>query len=366
MKRSGAVVILFLSFLGLWAAIAAAAGPAVPEATYVAGEYRFDGPDTLPAGWVTLRITNAGHELHQLQVVKLADKKSVPDIILTLTEHPDEIPSWMHPFGGPNGVMPGGEALATVHLAPGQYLLICLVPDKDGVFHVIRGMHKAVTVTPTTGRPAKEPKAAVTITAKDYVFIVSGEIRAGDRMVRVDNVGTQPHEVLLVELPSDKTIHDFAVTPPESHDGTEGRPVGGLASIGAGMHGYFSYAFRPGRYGIICLFPDEIGRLHFTRGMLWNSRSSSWKARERFHATGPGRAICVCSGGEPECVGQQPSRSLRGLLLEGVNLPACGIVLYLDSVPEHGNIRSHTARLVTGDLLDGDDLDSLAIGLLLI
>ena len=270
MKKAGTGTILALSILSVLAITTAvwAAGPAVSEATYVAGEYRFDGPDVLPAGWVTLRITNAGHELHQLQMVKLVGKKAVPDLIQALKEHPDEIPSWMQPFGGANGVLPGGEARATIQLTPGQYLLICLVPDKDGLFHSLRGMHKAVTVTASTGRPQKEPKAAVTIAAKDYVFALSGEIRAGLRMVRVDNVGTQPHEVLLVELPNDQTIHDFAVTPPESQDGTDGKPVGGLASIGAGRHGYFTHVFVPGRYGVICLFPDEIGRLHFTRGML--------------------------------------------------------------------------------------------------
>ncbi|MBI5854399.1 MAG: hypothetical protein HZB35_04065 [Nitrospirae bacterium] len=270
MKKAGTGTILVLSIMGILAMTTAvwAAGSAALEANYVAGEYRLEGPDTLPPGWVTLRITNVGRELHQLQLVKLVGKKAVPDLIQALKEHPDEIPPWMQPFGGPNGVLPGGEARATVQLTPGQYLLICLVPDKDGVFHVILGMHKALTVTASAGRPQKEPKAAVTITAKDYVFALSGEIRAGLQMVRVDNVGTQPHEVLLVELPRDKTIYDFAISPPESQDGTDGKPVGGLASIGAGMHGYFTHAFVPGRYGVICLFPDEIGRLHFTRGML--------------------------------------------------------------------------------------------------
>jgi uncharacterized cupredoxin-like copper-binding protein len=268
MRRLVVIVSCVLWVIGRAGFSPAAAEPAIPEAGYVVGEYQFDGPDTLPAGWVTLVMTNGGHELHQLQVVKLGDKKGVPDIILALTDHPDEIPSWMQPLGGVNGVMPGGRGRATIHLAPGQYLLLCLIPDKDGVFHAIRGMQKAVTVSDATGRPAKEPKAGVTITAKDYVFAIAGEVRAGERVVRVNNVGTQPHEALLVELPPDKTIHDFAITPPEAHDGTDGKPVGGLASIGGRQHGYFTHNFVPGRYGVICLFPDEIGRLHYTRGML--------------------------------------------------------------------------------------------------
>ncbi len=268
MRAWRTVLGIVLATVWLWPASLKAAGPGIPEISYVAGEYQFDGPDQLPSGWVSLRITNGGHELHQLQVVQLSDKKGVPDVILALTDHPDAIPPWMHPFGGPNGVMPGDEARATIRLAPGRYLLVCLVPDKDGVFHVIRGMQKSVTVTAPSGPAPKVPNAAVTITAKDYVFVMSGEVPAGARTIRVDNVGTQPHEALLVELPPEKTIHDFAVTPPEAHDGTDGRPVGGLASIGPGAHGYFTHTFKSGRYGVICLFPDEIGRLHFTRGML--------------------------------------------------------------------------------------------------
>ena len=73
MKKAGTGTILALSILSVLAMTTAvsAAGSAALEANYVAGEYRFDGPDTLPPGWVTLRITNAGHELHHARVRRL-------------------------------------------------------------------------------------------------------------------------------------------------------------------------------------------------------------------------------------------------------------------------------------------------------
>ena len=44
--------------------------------------------------------------------------------------------------------MPGGKAFVEVDLAPGEYGLICFVPDsKDGKGHYRHGMAKKVTVS---------------------------------------------------------------------------------------------------------------------------------------------------------------------------------------------------------------------------
>ena len=52
------------------------------------------------------------------------------------------------PCTGVNGIVPGGKAFVEVDLAPGEYGLICFVPDsKDGKGHYRHGMAKKVTVS---------------------------------------------------------------------------------------------------------------------------------------------------------------------------------------------------------------------------
>ena len=44
-------------------------------------------------------------------------------------------------------IQPRTEAFLTLRLAPGRYLLSCLIPAKDGRSHVVKGMTTLLTVT---------------------------------------------------------------------------------------------------------------------------------------------------------------------------------------------------------------------------
>ena len=59
---------------------------------------------------------------------------------------PSRMPAWVTFVGGPNAVIPGQEAVATMNLAEGDYLLICLIPNKQGVPHLALGMQKPLSV----------------------------------------------------------------------------------------------------------------------------------------------------------------------------------------------------------------------------
>ena len=50
------------------------------QATFSASDYRFEGPDRIPAGQTTVRLRNRGKEPHQLQLLKLDDGKSPADL----------------------------------------------------------------------------------------------------------------------------------------------------------------------------------------------------------------------------------------------------------------------------------------------
>lgn len=236
---------------------------------FVARDYGFDGPAHIPAGVTTLQVVNKGQDLHHVQLLKLLQGKTAADFRAALKANPAGFPAWIKFVGGPNAVTPGSKSLATMMLTEGEYLLICLIPDKAGVPHVALGMEKSLSVTAAKGAVGSEPKAGVTITQADYHFALSSGVTAGTHTIRVINHGTQPHEVVLVKLAPGAAVTDFAAAfEPGASGPPPGMPVGGVVGIETGDHAYFTSRFEPGRYGLICFFPDPAtGKPHFAQGM---------------------------------------------------------------------------------------------------
>src|SRR5687767_10686499 len=99
------------------------------EATFSAWDYRFDGPETIPAG------------------------QTPDDLAVALKSGAQSIPSWAKQMGGPNGVAAGHAAQATLYLEPGSYVIVCGIPGKNHQTHAVLGMQKALRVTGTKPPP---------------------------------------------------------------------------------------------------------------------------------------------------------------------------------------------------------------------
>jgi hypothetical protein len=173
--------------------------------------------------------------------------------------------------GGPNGVVEGARSSTLQVLTPGDYVLVCWLPDPAGTPHLTLGMTKSVTVT--AGTPKRVPEIApdITITLADFSYTLSRPISAGKHIVRVVNEGHQVHETLVVQLPAKGTAKAFgaALTPGTPEFGPPpGKPVGGVVGVAPGDHALFQMDFPKGRYGLLCLFPDpDTGQPHFEKGM---------------------------------------------------------------------------------------------------
>ena len=266
--------ILFLS-VGVASAEASSAGSqntATPgggqAVVFVARDYGFSGPDRLPAGRTTVRIVNEGQDLHHIQFLKLLRGKSASDFRAAIAADAGRLPSWVEHAGGPNAHLPGSEAAATVNLTEGDYVLICWIPDKNGVPHVVLGMQKALSVR--GGKPTKvsTPQPAVSVKQVDYQFILSKPIRAGLQTIEVRNHGTQPHELVVVRLSPGASVQDVVASfEPGASGPPKGVLVSGITGIEKGERVTFTGEFEPGQYGLICFIPDATGRPHFLRGM---------------------------------------------------------------------------------------------------
>jgi uncharacterized cupredoxin-like copper-binding protein len=117
------------------------------EATYVASEFAFEGPDVLPAGEVTMAMDNQGKQMHELALGELLEGKTMEDVHALLKKGmPKKPPTWFREVSG-TGAKPGEVGEMEVELTPGNYIMLCFVPDKDSKTpHVMLGMMKEVTV----------------------------------------------------------------------------------------------------------------------------------------------------------------------------------------------------------------------------
>jgi hypothetical protein len=261
----------FLSVLG-WGhgGQAAAASRTDPSPVlFVAHDYGFTGPDRIPAGVTTMQIVNQGQDVHHIQLVKLLQGKTAADFSAALKANPSRLPQWVKFMGGPNAVAPGSQSVATMNLVEGNYLLICIIPDKAGVPHMALGMQKTLSVKGGKSALVSEPKAGTTITLRDFQFGLSQPTTPGLHTIGVMNHGTQPHEVVVVQLAPGASALDFVrAVEPGGSGPPPGKPIGGLVGMETGDHAFFTAQFEPGRYGLICFFPDAAtGQPHFARGM---------------------------------------------------------------------------------------------------
>lgn len=246
-----------------------AGAPAANVVTFIARDYGFEGPAQIPAGATFFRLDNQGKELHHLVIVRL-DQGRTYDSLLAALRKPGPPPAWMYLAGGPNATNPGATSNATERLTEGHYAVICFIPSADGVPHMAKGMIAPLEVTPAVEPAARDVPADVTIKLTDYAFELSTPLTPGNHVIRVENVGPQPHELALARLAPGKTIKDIEMW---EKGGEKGLPpvsaMGGVAPMMANESGQFVVELTPGDYALICFLPDgKDGKAHLMHGMV--------------------------------------------------------------------------------------------------
>lgn len=172
-------------------------------------------------------------------------------------------------MGGPNGIEPGEEGEATLHLTPGSYVLICTIPARNGRPHVALGMQKPLNVVE---RAAAKPafSAHYHLAMRDFEFAVVERMKAGRHSFYTVNRGSRPHEVSLVRLAPDASAEQIVTALTLGHGvPLPGKLVGGITELEPDGEGVFTATLSPGRYALICLFPNpHVPDSHARKGMV--------------------------------------------------------------------------------------------------
>jgi hypothetical protein len=110
-------------------------------------DYAFDISAPITAGTHTIRVENAGPQIHEVAVNQVAPGKTIADVQAWVAGGAQGPPPSSE-VGGVTGPDVGGHLFFTATFAPGDYYLICFIPDKDdGKAHFRHGMVKEFTVS---------------------------------------------------------------------------------------------------------------------------------------------------------------------------------------------------------------------------
>jgi uncharacterized cupredoxin-like copper-binding protein/plastocyanin len=126
---------------------AGAAPEPTADVTVTLSDYAFTLSTPLTAGTHTIRVENAGPQLHEFTVERLLPGKTLADWQAWMAGGMRGRPP-AEPAGGLVGPAKGQAGWLILTLQPGNYLLNCYVPDaKDGKPHFLHGMVQQITVS---------------------------------------------------------------------------------------------------------------------------------------------------------------------------------------------------------------------------
>ena len=118
------------------------------------------------------------------------------------------------------------------------------------------------------------PEADATVSAKDYEFTAEG-LKAGRNEVTFENVGREPHHLLLGQLAKGATIAEaekFLTSPDPDPTSGPFPPSGSEAAtsvLEGGTSQVITLDLKPGKYALYCFISDRKGGPpHITKGMI--------------------------------------------------------------------------------------------------
>lgn len=263
---------------------ASPAAGAYPAVEYTATEYKFDGPGSFAGGLTQVTLKNAGTMTHHGMFLKLHDGKTVADLGAAAQKNGiGGLLSVSDSVGGPGSIDAGLSSTVVIDFKPGNYVLVCVIPDADGVPHMAKGMALPITISDAPANQPPAPTADTTVELAEFRFVgLPDNVKAGQQTWEVTNKGAQLHELAIFKLGDGITIEQLIAmvsateaTPPAAAPAAAspaGAPpvvdVDGFAPVSPGYGGWVLLHLDAGNYAALCFVPDiKTGKPHFMLGM---------------------------------------------------------------------------------------------------
>jgi hypothetical protein len=179
-------------------------------------DYEFQVDGTLTAGSVSIAVENLGAEFHEIAMARLLDGHTVEEVRAALgaaTEEEDplqglvEEDSVIDELGG--AAAPGtAYTMSGDGIEAGEYVLICFIPNAEGVPHFQLGMVSGFTVA--EGDATAAPATDVTYTMSDEGLDGPSELAAGETAIEFVNESAANRELTLFKVKEGSTLDDVS------------------------------------------------------------------------------------------------------------------------------------------------------------
>jgi hypothetical protein len=215
----------------------------------VANDKGFEAPARINAGMRHVLFENHGHDIHEVMFVKLPKGMTAADYVAQVKAG-ELFPKGALDYSGAGLTSPGQGTELWLQLDAGEYVLIC--------WHHPRVSVRSLSVQ-TSNEPDDTPPAAdVTLKLADFRFELSGPVRKGQQVLRIETPGPSMHEADIFRL---LPGHDAAdVRRWYKQDDLEGKApaiaLGGiLDNHDVSRVVWVRKNFIPGRYVLHCAMP---------------------------------------------------------------------------------------------------------------
>ena len=239
-------------------------------ATEAGKQLRLTVRKSVPAGLVTVELTNAGKAFHEAQLVRLDPGHTPEDALKVIAAEGAPSPGWIHVAGGTGPAPPGGKRSATQRLRPGNYIVYDAPFQNEG-----SGLKFGLASFKVEGEAdggGELPKAVAKIEAYEYGFRASG-LTVGKNTIEFSNTGTEPHHVIAVPYKPGATL--AAVRKAFRRTGGAQPPldftnVAYTARIDGGTKQITELDLaKAGKYALLCFVSDRKGGPpHVAQGMI--------------------------------------------------------------------------------------------------
>lgn len=221
-------------------------------------------PAEVTAGPTRFVATNRGKRPHGVVLVELTEGQTPAALAAALAEDSAEALAASRLVPGPQNVAPGTSGAMLVDLEAGTYAAVATVSGRHA-FPPAKAMIRPVTVrraaTPVEGTALP---SGPTITVDDDAIEVPDGFD-GKGLFRVENVGDEPHELVLYRVAFDTTYAqavEYLTAETTPKGAVLATPAGGLGALSPGAEAALDLDLADAIYVVMCLLPGADGKPH--------------------------------------------------------------------------------------------------------
>jgi hypothetical protein len=228
---------------------------------------KFSGPESADSGEAEINFANKTKSEAELQLIRVDGNHTAADVVegLEAATQGKPFPDWFFAGGGVPSIKPGATKSVTQVLEPGTYY----TTNVEAGVPVPSSM---VAIKVTGDESDEELEADATVKAAEYTF-EDENLKAGENEIAFQNVGGQPHHLIVAPIKGDATIEEVEKAFASKNGGQPPIEEQGLQTATSVVEGGESQLIhldlKPGRYAFLCFLSDrQGGPPHVTKGMV--------------------------------------------------------------------------------------------------